>query len=115
MEEMVSKIKDMAKDEFRDIINKGHMTPMDVDMSTKLLCLIEKAENYLDDEGYSKRSYMNPHESYRMRSYKYDDRKYSGHDIKDRMIDSLERMMVDAKTDHEKEIVNKWIDRISGD
>jgi hypothetical protein len=128
MEETIRKLKSMAEDEFKDIINKGHMNPMDVDMSTRLLCLIEKADLVMEEEGYSSRrrsmrSSMYPHDSYSdgRDSYAYgdnsyrDDRNYSTHSIKDRMVDKLEQMMSEAKTDHEKDIVNKWIDRISRD
>ena len=40
----------------------------------------------------------------------YDGR--SGHSIKDRMIDKLERMMDEAQTDHERQTVQEWIDRL---
>ena len=44
----------------------------------------------------------------------YDDMStgYSGHSINDRMIAKLEEMYDSAKTDHEKETVNKWIKRL---
>lgn len=44
--------------------------------------------------------------------YDRDRRGYSGHSIHDRMIAKLEEMYDEAKTDHERNIVNKWIDRI---
>lgn len=37
----------------------------------------------------------------------------SGHSIKDRMIDRLERMMDEAQTDHERQTVQEWIDRLT--
>lgn len=40
---------------------------------------------------------------------------YSGHSIKDRMIAKLESMYDEAKTDHEKQIVDEWINRLSTD
>ena len=36
----------------------------------------------------------------------------SGHSIKDRMVDSLERMYDDASTEHEKQILDDWIRQI---
>lgn len=37
---------------------------------------------------------------------------YSGHSINDRMIAKLEEMYDTAKTEHEKEVVDKWIKRL---
>ena len=37
---------------------------------------------------------------------------YSGHSIKDRMVARLEDMMDEAKTDHERQTVSQWIDRL---
>jgi len=37
---------------------------------------------------------------------------YSGHSIKDRMIAKLEQMYDEAKTDHERQIVDEWISRL---
>lgn len=41
----------------------------------------------------------------------YDDG-YSGHSIRDRMIDKLESMIDEAKTEHEKQVVMEWINRL---
>lgn len=43
----------------------------------------------------------------------YDDG-YSGHSIKDRMVAKLEDMYDEAKTDHERQTVNEWINRLQG-
>ena len=37
---------------------------------------------------------------------------YSGHSIMDRMVDRLESMYDEAKTDHEKQTVSEWINRL---
>ena len=37
---------------------------------------------------------------------------YSGHSIMDRMIASLESMYDEAKTDHERQTVSEWINRL---
>lgn len=37
---------------------------------------------------------------------------YSGHSIKDRMVARLEDMMDEAKTDHERQTVSEWINRL---
>ena len=43
----------------------------------------------------------------------YDDG-YSGHSIKDRMVAKLESMYDEAKTDHERQTVDEWINRLQG-
>ena len=53
-------------------------------------------ESY-NDSGYSNRNY---------------DRGKSGHSIKDRMIDRLERMMDEAGSDYERGEIGKWIERL---
>ena len=40
---------------------------------------------------------------------------YSGHSIKDRMIARLEDMYDEARTEHERQIVQEWINRLSRD
>ena len=37
---------------------------------------------------------------------------YSGHSIQDRMIDQLERMYDEAQSEHERQIVQSWINRL---
>lgn len=44
----------------------------------------------------------------------YDDMR-SGHSIKDRMIASLEQMYANASTDHERQVVDKWIAKMRSD
>ena len=36
----------------------------------------------------------------------------SNHSIKDRMVDSLERMYDEAATEHERNVVDEWIRKI---
>lgn len=46
------------------------------------------------------------------RSYGMPDPGYSGHSIKDRMVAKLEEMYDEAKTEHERQIVDEWINRL---
>lgn len=46
------------------------------------------------------------------RDASHDSRMRSGHSIKDRMVDSLERMYDAASTDHERQVVDKWINKM---
>lgn len=42
-------------------------------------------------------------------------RGYSGHSINDRMIAKLEEMYDEAKTEHERDMVNMWIKRLEAE
>ena len=54
-------------------------------------------------DGYStRRSYRDPY-----------DYGYSGHSINDRMVSKLEDMYDEAKNEHERQVVDEWINRIS--
>lgn len=44
----------------------------------------------------------------------YDDMR-SGHSIKDRMIANLEQMYANAPTDHERQVIDKWIAKMRSD
>lgn len=47
------------------------------------------------------------------RSYRgFYDQGYSGHSIKDRMIAQLEGMYDEAKSEHERQLVDEWINRL---
>ena len=56
------------------------------------------------DDGYSTRRYYDGAPYSRNQ-----ENGYSGHSIKDRMIDALEKMYDTAQTEHERQTVNDWI------
>lgn len=49
---------------------------------------------------------------YVSRSREYDDYGYSAHSIADRMVARLETMYDEAKSPHEKQYIDAWIDKI---
>lgn len=48
------------------------------------------------------------------RSYGTEHHGYSGHSIRDRMVAKLEEMYDQAGTEHERQVVDDWIRRLSG-
>ena len=58
---------------------------------------------YYGDEHYSNRRYYDGATHHNG---------YSGHSIKDRMIDSLERMIDEAQSENERQTVKDWIRRL---
>lgn len=121
MEKLYSDLKEMVEEEIRRIVKKNDITPTELENLTKAVCLVEKVK-MLDGGGYSQMSYGDEGMSngYHNRAYhgnsemytRYD-RGYSGHSIKDRMIAKLESMYDEAKSDHERQTVDEWINRLS--
>ena len=134
--EMFEKIleKDL-KEELHKVINNGTVSPTEVKTITDAVRLMLKLKEYEewdrkeDGEGYSTRRgrsattgrYMSrdmePRYHMEGNSRRYYDGLYrgdgySGHSIKDRMVDSLERMYDEAPTEHERQILDEWINRI---
>lgn len=88
------------------------------------ICHMEKENDYMD---YKERSGMVRHvpmDTTMTDPYVHSGRRFangrfvpmrggrSGHSITDRMIDRLERMYDEAESDHEREVLGTWIDRI---
>ena len=137
MERSLEELKDILEDEIKKITQKGEITPTELDNMTKAVCLIEKInmiEEYDDDDYDDENSYYSRRRGrYSRRNYNYDNYDgmnngrgsmrnsrnshgdYSGHSIKDRMIDKLESMMDEAKTEYEKKIVSDWINRLDSE
>lgn len=128
------------KKELDRINNAGQLAPTDVKTITDAICLMLKVKEYEEWEeggnsyeqgGYSNRRGrsmttgryvsrdVDPMRSYGediysgRRSYRGSyDRGYSGHSIKDRMISRLEGMYDEAQTEHERQMVDEWINKL---
>lgn len=123
--ENLSKLKELVEKELGKIAAKGDITPAELEIATKAVCLIEKIKMVEDlDSG---ESYSRSNGSYRRnRSHNADgyyswrddynqpmDRGYSGHSVRDRMISQLEsKMMDEAKSESEKRTIESLIDRL---
>lgn len=125
----ISKAREALEAHVQLIIRKGvNMTPPDIDVLTKDLCALETLKR-IESNGYSENSFRN-RGSYSERyhdsetsgrryndsgnSNRYYDSNsgYSGHSIQDRMIDQLERMFDEAQSEHERQTVQTWINRL---
>lgn len=134
--EMFEKIleKDL-KAELEKVVNAGTVSPTEVKTITDAVRLMLKLKEYEEwdgkesGEGYSYRRgrsatsgrymsrdnapmYHMEGDSRRYYDGAYRDTGYSGHSIKDRMVDSLERMYDEAQTEHERKTLDEWIGRI---
>lgn len=131
IEELTSFAK-LAKKEVDKIVQKGDLTPAELDNVYKVACITEKIkmlnggtmENSYGMYGdrYDRSMGWNDEgaSGYRMRSPvtgRYvsrgmDDRGYSGHSIEDRMIATLEQQMDNAKSEYERQKIKEEIDHI---
>ncbi len=139
---ILEKINDAVEEAIKPILGKGAaMTAAELEVLTKAVCTIEKIKqiesgeyngdsfsnsfariDYNYDNGNSRERGRSPYtgryvsrdDGYSTRRY-YDGENhtgYSGHSIKDRMIDALEKMYDTAQTEHERQTVNDWIRRL---
>lgn len=139
--DVLNELNSKIEAELEKIVKKNDITPTELENATKAICLMEKILQYqfMDQNGYdeyseAERYYSNRYPYYedgrsRMNSMRgressagrYSNRdssysrRYSGHSIKDRMVDRLESMMDDAQTEYEKTLITQWIDRIEKD
>ena len=139
----VSALKFAMEDALRSIAEKKNISPSDIETATKAMCALEQikmmeeghSENsyrrgrrsydgsyegsHLGYEGTSNDGSMISRAGSHRRSHdgSYDgsyEQGYSGHSIKDRMVAKLEEMYDQAKTEHERQIVDEWINRLDG-
>lgn len=120
-------LNDMVDEELKKIIKKGDLTPTELEVAMKAVCLMEKiqslsAMDYSEGytEGYSMRGYYDEPGMSMARGRspvtgRYISRGYSGHSIKDRMIARLEGMYDEAQSDHERQVVDSWIKKIENE
>lgn len=133
---LLTELEDKVIAELHRLTKKENITPSELEAMTKATCLLEKIVELKDgpdySQDYSMRSYNSPrmpHSYYRSMDdgsyergrssvtgrYVSRDGGYSGHSIQDRMIDRLEHMMSEADSPYEKQVIEKWIHRLSED
>ena len=98
--DLLKSINDSIEVAIKPIINKGaSMTPNDLEILSKAVCILEKINGNSYNSGHSTRYYGTHHG-------------YSGHSITDRMIDRLESMMDETQSDYERQTIRDWINRL---
>lgn len=130
MENVMEELKKLVTKELEKMIEKGTMSPTELKVAMDAVCLIEKIdhveymENY-EDEGYSGEDWSRGHNSSYMRGRSPSTGRYmsrggsydmerSGHSIKDRVIDKLERMMDESSSDYERQTIRNYINDLRG-
>lgn len=121
LEKVLDRLEETVTTELEKLAKKPELNPADLKAATDALCFIEKiqkVQNGMDDE-YSE-SY-DRHGSYRRgRStttgrYVSNSNGYSRHSIHDRIVDKLERMMDDAGSDYERNVIAGWIAKVESE
>ena len=113
----------LARDEVIKIVQKGDMTPSELDNIYKATCIAEKLNKiqmsempYENDYGYGRNNYGYSDRRSRSpvtgRYIRRMNRGYSGHSIEDRMIASLEEQFDQAQSEHERKVIQEEIDHI---
>lgn len=137
--EVIEKLDKLVEKELKAIVDKGDITPTEVDNAIKAVCLLHKVKHYEMDEEiedeyedmYSQRPY---YRDYGMNSYergrspmtgRYVSRDRSGNNSNywfrssrnnysqhgnDEMIRNLEMMRDQAKSEQERRMIDQWID-----
>ena len=144
MDDKLNQTLQMARETIEDVIkgitSKNDISPAQLEHLSKAICIIEKlksleqqeteySENsyrrgrsrttgrYMSREGGNSQNYYdntyNGGSGNSTRRY-FDSEGYSGHSIKDRMISRLEEMFDEAHNEHERQVVQEWIDRLGG-
>lgn len=115
----------LVKNEVEKIVQKGDMTPGELENVYKATCMTEKLMKMQGQEdegmsygypnrynmGYSERRGRSPVTG-RYISRGMNRGGYSGHSIEDRMIASLEEQYDNAQSEHERKVIQEEIDHI---
>lgn len=122
MERLYYDVKELLHKEISKIVEKGSLTPQELDNLYKAIdvlkdiCEITSMEG--DDGGYSERGYSmwgpNHDRYYDIHAYRNRDSmgRYSRTDAKERMVNSLYSMMGDATSEAERGALQDCINRL---
>ena len=131
MGDVLAKLEKLVEQEVDKIVAKGNMSPSELEMASKAVCLIEKIKmiDEIDSDYDSEGSYSRGYDRSYRRGRSYDsrdrwqdrgrdyysmDRGYSGHSVKDRMIAHLESTMMDeAQSDSERRTIEALIGQLN--
>lgn len=122
MERLYTDVKELLHKEISKIVDKGSLTPQELDNLYKAIdvlkdiCEISSMEG--DDGGYSERGYSmwgpNHDRYYDIHAYRNRDSmgRYSRTDAKEHMVNSLYSMMGDATSEAERGALQDCINRL---
>ena len=136
MEKTLEYIKETLEEELKTFKKKGDIKPEDVKVIKDALCAIKEINEMNGSGTYSEGTMRMNHMPYGTEGntgysgtnrspvtgryvsygtypqYNYGVHGYSGHSINDRMVAALEPMYDMASSEHEKQVISNWINRI---
>lgn len=121
--DVLYKFSEMLDREINNMVKKGSITPSDLEVANKAICLSIKIHDHLDGSSMSDDEMTSGHWGYDYEYMPHYNRSYgrpmhgykshmSGHSIKDRMIARLEGMYDEAQSEHEKQMIKAEIEKI---
>ena len=120
MHKTLSNFQEMLVEEIEKINKKGDITPAEMQPAYYAVKTIKMINEINNGYGHSEGMYKHMPDydvSYgRMRSpvtgHYISNGMHSGHSIMDRMVAKLEGMYDEAQTEHERQMVDMWINRL---
>jgi IS30 family transposase len=122
IEKVLERLEEAVTTELEKLVKKPELNAAEIKSATDALCLIEKIYKFKngEDDEYSESydhngSYRRGMRSMRTGRFVSNSNGYSRHSIKDRIVDKLERMMDDAGSDYERNVISGWINRVESE
>lgn len=108
-EKIFERLTEIVESELEKLVKKSELNAAEIKAATDAVCLLEKIEK-LQNEGNYDHS-----ERRSARTGRYMSNGYSRHSIHDRIVDKLERMMDDAGSDYERNVLAGWIAKVESE
>ena len=120
LEKVLEKLEESVTTELEKLAKKPELNPADLKAATDALCFIEKiqkVQNGMDEysESYDRHGSYRRGRSMRTGRYVSNSDGYSRHSIHDRIVDKLERMMDEAGSEYERNVLAGWIAKVESE
>lgn len=124
MGDVYKRAKGLFEKELEKIVDKGDITPANLDYSYKLIdiikdidevCAMDNAEREYEDEYSGRRSYRNgysrnyPYENYSYRGSYQGNPGYSGNSM---IVSKLHNLMNEASNEKERMMIQSWLNEV---
>ena len=116
--QLLTDLDKVVEKEIKAVIDKGCIGSSEWENLKNAVMIMEKSKEIqsmlMDDYGYQnergiQKSYGDGHMVLKSPTHIRGVHRYSSHSIRDRIVDSLERMYDDAATDHERTVLDEMI------
>lgn len=108
LEKIMERLEETVGNELEKLVKKAELNPAEIKAATDAVCLLEKIKKLQNETEFSG-EYSERRNS---RTGRYMSNGYSRHSINDRIVDKLEKMMDEAGSDYERNVLAGWIARV---